>query len=83
MKAKLAQREPDVKKGGNTRLQQNQKRGTHAELFVLRRTPFAIDVHMGTALNKILKFRGEIQTMLGKAALVPVGLHGLPLNTRW
>src|SRR5204862_2775212 len=71
MKANLAQREPELlKKWEETRVyQQIQKARANAELFVLHDgPPFANgDVHMGTALNKILKdFVVKSQTMLGK-----------------
>jgi len=87
MKANLAQREPELlKKWEETRLyQQIQKAREEAELFVLHDgPPFANgDVHMGTALNKILKdFVVKSQTMLGKRAPYVPGwdCHGLPIE---
>src|ERR1044071_7187307 len=74
MKANLAAREPEMLRAWEeTRLyQQIQKSREGRELFVLHDgPPFANgDVHMGTALNKILKdFVVKSQTMLGKRAL--------------
>jgi isoleucyl-tRNA synthetase len=87
MKANLAQREPELlKKWEETRVyQQIQKTRANAELFVLHDgPPFANgDVHMGTALNKILKdFVVKSQTMLGKRAPYVPGwdCHGLPIE---
>jgi len=87
MKANLAQREPELlKKWEETRIyQQIQKARADAELFVLHDgPPFANgDVHMGTALNKILKdFVVKSQTMLGKRAPYVPGwdCHGLPIE---
>jgi len=87
MKANLAQREPELlKKWEETRVyQQIQKSRAEAELFVLHDgPPFANgDVHMGTALNKILKdFVVKSQTMLGKRAPYVPGwdCHGLPIE---
>src|SRR2546421_4272395 len=87
MKANLAQREPELlKKWEETRVyQQIQKARENAELFVLHDgPPFANgDVHMGTALNKILKdFVVKSQTMLGKRAPYVPGwdCHGLPIE---
>src|SRR5881275_2372819 len=87
MKANLAQREPEfLKKWEQTRVyQQIQKAREKAELFVLHDgPPFANgDVHMGTALNKILKdFVVKSQTMLGKRAPYVPGwdCHGLPIE---
>src|SRR6266481_3125050 len=87
MKANLAQREPELlKKWEETRVyQQIQKTRANAELFVLHDgPPFANgDVHMGTALNKILKdFVVKSQTMLGKRAPFVPGwdCHGLPIE---
>jgi len=76
MKANLAGREPEMlKMWEETRLyQQIQKSREGRELFVLHDgPPFANgDVHMGTALNKILKdFVVKSQTMLGKRAPYP------------
>src|SRR6266481_1552758 len=87
MKANLAQREPELlKKWEETRVyQQIQKSRAGRELFVLHDgPPFANgDVHMGTALNKILKdFVVKSQTMLGKRAPYVPGwdCHGLPIE---
>src|SRR5438477_2709060 len=87
MKANLAAREPEMlKMWEETRLyQQIQKAREDRELFVLHDgPPFANgDVHMGTALNKILKdFVVKSQTMLGKRAPYVPGwdCHGLPIE---
>src|SRR5215469_16343478 len=87
MKANLAQREPELlNKWEETRVYQRiQKSRENAELFVLHDgPPFANgDVHMGTALNKILKdFVVKSQTMLGKRAPYVPGwdCHGLPIE---
>src|SRR5438132_2527773 len=87
MKANLAQREPELlKKWEETRIyQQIQKARENSELFVLHDgPPFANgDVHMGTALNKILKdFVVKSQTMLGKRTPYVPGwdCHGLPIE---
>jgi isoleucyl-tRNA synthetase len=87
MKANLTAREPELLKGWNeTRLyQQIQKSRQDRESFVLHDgPPFANgDVHMGTALNKILKdFVVKSQTMLGKRAPYVPGwdCHGLPIE---
>jgi isoleucyl-tRNA synthetase len=87
MKANLAVREPELLKDWEeTRLyQQIQKSREGRELFVLHDgPPFANgDVHMGTALNKILKdFVVKSQTMLGKRAPYVPGwdCHGLPIE---
>jgi len=87
MKANLAAREPEMlKMWEETRLyQQIQKSREDRELFVLHDgPPFANgDVHMGTALNKILKdFVVKSQTMLGKRAPFVPGwdCHGLPIE---
>jgi isoleucyl-tRNA synthetase len=87
MKANLAVREPEMlKTWEQTRLyQQIQKSKEGRELFVLHDgPPFANgDVHMGTALNKILKdFVVKSQTMLGKRAPYVPGwdCHGLPIE---
>src|SRR5438045_1073348 len=87
MKANLAAREPEMLRAwGETRLyQQIQKSREGRELFVLHDgPPFANgDVHMGTALNKILKdFVVKSQTMLGKRAPYVPGwdCHGLPIE---
>src|SRR5881396_2334629 len=87
MKANLAAREPEMlRQWEETRLfQQIQKSKEGRELFVLHDgPPFANgDVHMGTALNKILKdFVVKSQTMLGKRAPYVPGwdCHGLPIE---
>src|SRR5438309_8876091 len=87
MKANLAVREPELLKGwtGTQLYQQIQKSRKDRELFVLHDgPPFANgDVHMGTALNKILKdFVVKSQTMLGKRAPFVPGwdCHGLPIE---
>src|SRR5881409_2341603 len=87
MKANLASREPEILRGWQeTKLyQQIQKSRKGRELFVLHDgPPFANgDVHMGTALNKILKdFVVKSQTMLGKRAPFVPGwdCHGLPIE---
>jgi len=87
MKANLAAREPEMLKAWQeTRLYQEiQKSRQGRELFVLHDgPPFANgDVHMGTALNKILKdFVVKSQTMLGKRAPYVPGwdCHGLPIE---
>src|SRR5881397_1932388 len=87
MKANLAAREPEMlRQWEETRLyQQIQKSKEGRELFVLHDgPPFANgDVHMGTALNKILKdFVVKSQTMLGKRAPFVPGwdCHGLPIE---
>ena len=87
MKANLASREPELlKMWDETGLyQQIQKSRQGRELFVLHDgPPFANgDVHMGTALNKILKdLVVKSQTMLGKRAPYVPGwdCHGLPIE---
>ena len=87
MKANLATREPELlKKWDQTGLyQQIQKARANRDLFILHDgPPFANgDVHMGTALNKILKdFVVKSQTMLGKRAPYVPGwdCHGLPIE---
>src|SRR5213080_1402548 len=87
MKANLAAREPEMLTAWEeTRLyRQIQKSREGRELFVLHDgPPFANgDVHMGTALNKILKdFVVKSQTMLGKRAPYVPGwdCHGLPIE---
>src|SRR2546421_2108973 len=87
MKANLAAREPQLLKAWEeTKLyEQIQKSRAGRELFVLHDgPPFANgDVHMGTALNKILKdFVVKSQTMLGKHAPYVPGwdCHGLPIE---
>src|SRR5437879_3394886 len=87
MKANLASREPELlKMWDETRLyRQIQRSRKDRELFVLHDgPPFANgDVHMGTALNKILKdFVVKSQTMLGKRTPYVPGwdCHGLPIE---
>jgi isoleucyl-tRNA synthetase len=87
MKANLAVREPEILKvWEETRLyRQIQKARSGRESFVLHDgPPFANgDVHMGTALNKILKdFVVKSQSMLGKRAPYVPGwdCHGLPIE---
>jgi isoleucyl-tRNA synthetase len=87
MKANLAAREPEMLRAWeDTKLYQEiQKSRAGRELFVLHDgPPFANgDVHMGTALNKILKdFVVKSQTMLGKRAPYVPGwdCHGLPIE---
>src|SRR6267378_525770 len=87
MKANLAAREPEMLQAWEaTRLYgQIQKARQDRELFVLHDgPPFANgDVHMGTALNKILKdMVVKSQTMLGKRAPFVPGwdCHGLPIE---
>src|SRR6516162_8907125 len=87
MKANLAEREPEMLKAWEESklYQQIQKSRKGRELFVLHDgPPFANgDVHMGTALNKILKdFVVKSQTMLGKRAPYVPGwdCHGLPIE---
>jgi isoleucyl-tRNA synthetase len=87
MKANLTTREPELLKWWEEgrlyqRIQESRK---GRELFVLHDgPPFANgDVHMGTALNKILKdFVVKSQTMLGKRAPYVPGwdCHGLPIE---
>ncbi len=87
MKANLATREPELLKHWDEAqlYQKIQKSRKDRELFVLHDgPPFANgDVHMGTALNKILKdFVVKSQTMLGKRAPYVPGwdCHGLPIE---
>jgi isoleucyl-tRNA synthetase len=87
MKANLAAREPELLKRWNeTQLyRQIQKSRQDRPSFVLHDgPPFANgDVHMGTALNKILKdFVVKSQTMLGQRAPYVPGwdCHGLPIE---
>ena len=87
MKAGLATREPEMlQKWENARLyEQIQAARAQAELFVLHDgPPFANgDVHMGTALNKILKdLVVKSKTMAGfRAPFVPGwDCHGLPIE---
>ena len=87
MKANLTTREPELLKSWEQghlyqRIQESRK---GRDLFVLHDgPPFANgDVHMGTALNKILKdFVVKSQTMLGKRAPYVPGwdCHGLPIE---
>src|SRR5204862_137874 len=84
-RANLAAREPEMLRNWEeTQLYREiQKSREGRELFVLHDgPPFANgDVHMGTALNKILKdFVVKSQTMLGKRAPYVPGwdCHGLP-----
>jgi isoleucyl-tRNA synthetase len=87
MKANLAAREPEILKlWEETRLyEQIQKTRAGAELFVLHDgPPFANgDVHMGTALNKILKdLVVKSKSMAGfRAPYIPGwDCHGLPIE---
>ena len=87
MKANLAAREPEMLKvwEDSGLYQEIQKSRKGRDLFVLHDgPPFANgDVHMGTALNKILKdFVVKSQTMLGKRAPYVPGwdCHGLPIE---
>jgi len=87
MKANLARREPEIlKTWEEMRLyHQIQKERAGAELFVLHDgPPFANgDVHMGTALNKILKdLVVKSKTMAGfRAPYIPGwDCHGLPIE---
>ncbi|MGH8095407.1 MAG: isoleucine--tRNA ligase [Chthoniobacterales bacterium] len=87
MKAGLATREPEMlRKWEETRLYERiQAARAEAELFVLHDgPPFANgDVHMGTALNKILKdLVVKSKTMAGfRAPFIPGwDCHGLPIE---
>jgi isoleucyl-tRNA synthetase len=87
MKANLAAREPEMLKAWEEShlYEQIQKARAGAELFVLHDgPPFANgDVHMGTALNKILKdLVVKSKTMAGfRAPYVPGwDCHGLPIE---
>jgi isoleucyl-tRNA synthetase len=87
MKASLTTREPEMLKRWNDAglYEQIQKARAGAELFVLHDgPPFANgDVHMGTALNKILKdLVVKSKTMAGfRAPYVPGwDCHGLPIE---
>ena len=87
MKANLATREPEMVKtwDANRLYEQIQKAREGAELFVLHDgPPFANgDVHMGTALNKILKdLVVKSKSMAGyRAPYVPGwDCHGLPIE---
>ena len=89
MKAGLAQREPEIlaqweSSGLYAKIQERRK---DAPLYLLHDgPPFANgDVHMGTALNKILKdFVVKSKTMAGfRAPFVPGwDCHGLPIEFR-
>src|SRR5438105_4533944 len=87
MKANLAVREPEMLKKWQVAglYQQIQKARAQAELFVLHDgPPFANgDVHMGTALNKVLKdLIVKSKTMQGYHAPFVPGwdCHGLPIE---
>jgi hypothetical protein len=87
MKANLAQREPALLKDGKKPafIAKFKSHAKTRSCFVLHDgPPFANgDVHMGTALNKILKdFVVKSQTMLGKRAPYVPGwdCHGLPIE---
>src|ERR1043166_2257396 len=87
MKANLSQREPELLKvWEETRLyDQVQKARKDRPLFLLHDGPPLAngDVHMGTALNKILKdFVVKSQSMLGQRAPYVPGwdCHGLPIE---
>src|ERR1044071_2932346 len=87
MKAELVAREPErLKKWEATRLYQRiQAQRANAEKFILHDgPPFANgDVHIGTALNKILKdVIIKYQTLRGKSAPYVPGwdCHGLPIE---
>src|SRR3954466_14498917 len=87
MKANLAAREPEMLRNWEEKglYQEIQNSRAGRDLFVLHDgPPFANgDVHMGTALNKILKdFVVKSQTMLGKRAPYVPGwdCHGLPIE---
>ena len=90
MKANLATREPEILKNweASQLYQQIQKSRADAELFVLHDgPPFANgDVHMGTALNKILKdLVVKSKTMAGFARLMcRAGIATVcRSNTKW
>src|SRR4029434_2467732 len=87
MKANLAAREPEMLRGWEEKklYEEIQKSREGRELFVLHDgPPFANgDVHMGTALNKILKdLIVKSRSMLGfRAPFVPGwDCHGLPIE---
>ena len=87
MKASLTTREPEMLDRGRRTIftSKSRKRAKDAELFVLHDgPPFANgDVHMGTALNKILKdLVVKSKTMAGfRAPYVPGwDCHGLPIE---
>ena len=89
MKAKLAQREPEViKQWGEVNLYQKiQKKRENSPLFVLHDgPPYANgNIHLGTALNKILKdFIIKTKTMQGFRAPYLPGwdCHGLPIEIK-
>ena len=89
MKAGLAQREPEMlaRWEGEGLYEKIQERRKDAPLYLLHDgPPFANgDVHMGTALNKILKdFVVKSRTMAGfRAPFVPGwDCHGLPIEFR-
>ena len=89
MKAGLAQREPEIlaKWESSGLYAKIQERRNDAPLYLLHDgPPFANgDVHMGTALNKILKdFVVKSKTMAGfRAPFVPGwDCHGLPIEFR-
>ena len=87
MKANLAAREPEMLRSWQEKglYEEIQKSRAGRDLFVLHDgPPFANgNVHMGTALNKILKdFVVKSQTMLGQRAPYVPGwdCHGLPIE---
>src|ERR1700745_416294 len=87
MKANLSVREPEIlaRWEAENIYEQIQEAGKDDPLFVLHDgPPFANgDVHMGTALNKILKdLVVKSQSMLGKCAPYIPGwdCHGLPIE---
>ena len=89
MKAKLAQKEPEIiKKWDEIKLYHKiQKRREGGETFVLHDgPPYANgNIHLGTALNKILKdFIIKTKNMQGfKAPYVPGwDCHGLPIEIK-
>ena len=89
MRASLVQREPErlAKWYADSLYEQIQKRREGAERFLLHDgPPFANgDVHIGTALNKILKdFILKYQTMRGKHVPYVPGwdCHGLPIELK-
>ena len=87
MKAGLAQREPEMLERWEGLYEKIQEARKDAPLYVLHDgPPFANgDVHMGTALNKVLKdFVVKSRTMAGfRAPYVPGwDCHGLPIEFR-
>ncbi len=87
MKAGLAQREPEMLEKWEGLYEKIQEARKDAPLYVLHDgPPFANgDVHMGTALNKVLKdFVVKSRTMAGfRAPYVPGwDCHGLPIEFR-